>query len=96
MGVGKPEDIVEAVYYGIDMFDCVLPTRNARKSIDYSFGELNIRNAEHKTSSSQSIQIVPARYAKIIREPTFIIWIKLKRFWDQFYRVITISFTIKL
>ena len=30
MGVGKPEDIVEAVRYGIDMFDCVLPTRNAR------------------------------------------------------------------
>ena len=33
---------------------------------------------------------------KIIREPIFIIWIKLKRFWAQFYRVITISFTIKL
>ena len=97
MGVGKPEDIVEAVYYGIDMFDCVLPTRNARNGqLITSFGELNIRNAEHKTSSSQLIQIVPARYAKIIREPTFIIWIKLKRFWDQFYRVITISFTIKL
>ena len=30
MGVGKPEDIVEAVFFGIDMFDCVLPTRNAR------------------------------------------------------------------
>ena len=52
MGVGKPEDIVEAVYYGIDMFDCVLPTRNARNGqLITSFGELNIRNAEHKTSS---------------------------------------------
>jgi len=52
MGVGKPEDIVEAVYYGIDMFDCVLPTRNARNGqLITSCGELNIRNAEHKTSS---------------------------------------------
>ncbi len=52
MGVGKPEDIVEAVYYGIDMFDCVLPTRNARNGqLITSFGELNIRNAEHKNSA---------------------------------------------
>ena len=97
MGVGKPEDIVEAVYYGIDMFDCVLPTRNARNGqLITSFGELNIRNAEHKTSSEPIDPDCACKVCKIIREPTFIIWIKLKRFWDQFYRVITISFTIKL
>ena len=33
MGVGKPEDIVEAVRHGVDMFDCVMPTRNARTVI---------------------------------------------------------------
>ena len=51
MGVGRPEDIVEAVRYGIDMFDCVLPTRNARNGqLFTSEGVLNIRNAPHKMS----------------------------------------------
>ena len=51
MGVGKPEDIVEAVFYGIDMFDCVLPTRNARNGqLITSYGVLNIRNAPSKRS----------------------------------------------
>ena len=51
MGVGKPEDIVEAVFYGIDMFDCVLPTRNARNGqLITSYGVLNIRNAPSKTN----------------------------------------------
>ena len=48
--VGKPEDLVEGVFFGIEMFDCVLPTRNARNGQQFltSFGELNIRNAKHK------------------------------------------------
>ena len=51
MGVGKPEDIVEAVFYGIDMFDCVLPTRNARNGqLITSYGVLNIRNSPSKNS----------------------------------------------
>ena len=51
MGVGTPEDIVEAVRYGIDMFDCVLPTRNARNGqLFTSEGVINIRNAEYKLS----------------------------------------------
>ena len=51
MGVGTPEDIVEAVRYGIDMFDCVLPTRNARNGqLFTSEGVINIRNAEYKDS----------------------------------------------
>ncbi|MGY6214915.1 tRNA guanosine(34) transglycosylase Tgt [Methylolobus aquaticus] len=46
MGVGTPEDIVEAVGLGIDMFDCVLPTRNARNGHLFTrFGDLRIRNA---------------------------------------------------
>jgi queuine tRNA-ribosyltransferase len=49
MGVGTPLDIVEAVIRGVDMFDCVLPTRNARRgSVFTSKGILNIRNAEFK------------------------------------------------
>ena len=51
MGVGTPEDIVEAVRHGIDMFDCVLPTRNARNGqLFTSEGVINIRNAEYKNS----------------------------------------------
>jgi queuine tRNA-ribosyltransferase len=49
MGVGKPEDIVEAVSYGIDMFDCVIPTRNARTGFLYTRGGLiRIRNSRYK------------------------------------------------
>jgi queuine tRNA-ribosyltransferase len=47
MGVGTPEDLVEAVYRGVDMFDCVLPTRNGRTGgVFTSRGKLNIRNAK--------------------------------------------------
>ena len=50
MGVGKPEDIVEAVRRGIDMFDCVMPTRNARNGHMFiTSGVVQIRNAVHKT-----------------------------------------------
>ena len=49
MGVGTPEDIVEAVANGIDMFDCVLPTRNARNGwLFTSRGDVKIRNARHR------------------------------------------------
>ncbi|GGA35272.1 queuine tRNA-ribosyltransferase [Dyella nitratireducens] len=48
MGVGRPEDIVEAVRRGIDMFDCVMPTRNARNGFLFtSQGTLRIRNAKY-------------------------------------------------
>jgi len=48
MGVGQPQDIVEAVAAGIDMFDCVLPTRCGRNSLVYTFaGPLRLRNAMH-------------------------------------------------
>jgi queuine tRNA-ribosyltransferase len=47
MGVGRPEDIVEAVVRGIDMFDCVMPTRNARNAHIFTRnGVLRIRNAK--------------------------------------------------
>lgn len=53
MGVGKPEDIVESVRRGIDMFDCVMPTRNARNGhLFVSDGVVKIRNAKHKTDTA--------------------------------------------
>src|SRR5215207_10179300 len=48
MGVGTPEDLVEAVARGIDMFDCVLPTRNGRHGVAFTrFGPINLKNARH-------------------------------------------------
>lgn len=52
MGVGKPEDIVEAVRRGIDMFDCVIPTRNARTGFLYTrTGILRIRNSQYQADT---------------------------------------------
>ena len=49
MGVGTPEDLVEAVSRGIDMFDCVLPTRNARNGWLFTrSGDVKIKNARHR------------------------------------------------
>ena len=48
MGVGTPEDILEAVARGIDMFDCVIPTRNGRHGVAFTrFGPINLKNARH-------------------------------------------------
>lgn len=53
MGVGKPEDIVEAVRRGVDMFDCVMPTRNARNGHYFtSYGVVRIRNSQHRFDES--------------------------------------------
>jgi len=52
MGVGTPEDLVEGVAQGVDMFDCVMPTRNARNGTLFTrYGDLKIRNARHKTDA---------------------------------------------
>jgi len=48
MGVGTPDDLVEAVARGIDMFDCVMPTRNGRHGLAFTrFGPINLKNARH-------------------------------------------------
>jgi queuine tRNA-ribosyltransferase len=53
MGVGTPENIVEAVRRGIDMFDCVMPTRNARNGHLFTeAGDIRIRNAKHRHDQS--------------------------------------------
>jgi queuine tRNA-ribosyltransferase len=48
MGVGTPDDILEAVVRGVDMFDCVMPTRNGRHGMAFTrYGQINLRNARH-------------------------------------------------
>lgn len=52
MGVGTPEDIVNAVACGVDMFDCVMPTRNARNgSLFTSRGKINVKNARYRSDA---------------------------------------------
>ncbi|MDT7514143.1 tRNA guanosine(34) transglycosylase Tgt [Rhodoferax mekongensis] len=63
MGVGTPEDLIAGVQNGIDMFDCVMPTRNARNGTLFSrFGDLKIRNARHK-SDEQPLDVTCTCYA---------------------------------
>jgi queuine tRNA-ribosyltransferase len=53
MGVGTPEDLVESVYHGIDMFDCVMPTRSARNGLLFTNGEkVVIKNARYREDGS--------------------------------------------
>ena len=53
MGVGTPEDLVAGVGMGVDMFDCVMPTRNARNGWLFTrFGDIKIRNARHRTDTA--------------------------------------------
>jgi queuine tRNA-ribosyltransferase len=48
MGVGTPEDLLEAIRRGMDMFDCVMPTRNGRHGVAFTrHGQINLRNARH-------------------------------------------------
>ena len=67
MGVGTPVDLVESVARGIDMFDCVMPTRNARNGqLFTSTGRLNIKNAEYADDRR------PARRAvRLLHVPQF-------------------------
>ena len=53
MGVGRPEDLLEAVCRGIDLFDCVMPTRNGRNALAFtSRGKVRLRNKKHKRDDS--------------------------------------------
>jgi queuine tRNA-ribosyltransferase len=48
MGVGSPSDLIHSVARGVDMFDCVLPTRNGRHGVAFTWdGKVNLRNAKH-------------------------------------------------
>ncbi len=52
MGVGTPEDLVDGVAHGVDLFDCVMPTRNARNGHLFTrFGDLRLRNARYKADT---------------------------------------------
>ncbi|MBC7797988.1 MAG: tRNA guanosine(34) transglycosylase Tgt [Pyrinomonadaceae bacterium] len=65
MGVGTPEDLVEAVYRGVDMFDCVIPTRNGRTGQAFtSRGKVNIKNAQYSVDNEPLDENCPCSVCK--------------------------------
>ena len=68
MGVGRPEDILEAIRCGVDMFDCVMPTRNGRNASAFTDeGELKIRNAIHRSDPRPLAADLDSPYAQLSR-----------------------------
>ena len=65
MGVGTPDDLIEAVARGIDMFDCVLPTRNGRHGAAFTrFGVINLDNARHRDDPRPLDETSPCEAAR--------------------------------
>jgi queuine tRNA-ribosyltransferase len=65
MGVGTPQDLVEAVFRGVDMFDCVMPTRNGRTGSAFvTNGKLNIRNAQFASDTNPLDENCPCSVCK--------------------------------
>src|SRR5438046_10710449 len=73
MGVGTPEDLVAGVLAGIDMFDCVLPTRNARNGWLFTrYGDVKIRNARYRDEAAPLDEQCACYTCRISRAPTSI------------------------
>ena len=75
MGVGTPDDLIEAVARGIDMFDCVLPTRNGRHGAAFTrFGPINLENARHRDDprplDEESPHEAPRTYSRAYLHPS--------------------------
>ena len=84
MGVGTPSDLVEGVVRGVDMFDCVMPTRNARNGHLFTHGGVvRIRNAAIAATIARSMRPAPATPARISPGPTFITWIAAEKCWGR-------------
>ena len=68
MGVGRPQDLLEGVKRGIDMFDCVMPTRNGRNAMGFTDnGHVKMRNKVHQTDPRPIQANVPSPYAHLSR-----------------------------
>ena len=68
MGVGRPEDLIEGIRRGVDMFDCVMPTRNGRNAMAFTDeGHLKIRNAIHERDPRPVQEDVKTEYSHLSR-----------------------------
>lgn len=84
MGVGTPDDILEAVKRGVDMFDCVMPTRNGRHGVAFTrFGQVNLRNARHADDSVLWMKRAHGRRRATMRAPISTISSRRARRWER-------------
>ena len=75
MGVGTPVNILEGIERGVDMFDCVMPTRNGRNGQLFTAeGVINIRNKNGRTTSRRSTPRARRSSTRSIRRPTCTTW----------------------
>jgi queuine tRNA-ribosyltransferase len=77
MGVGTPINVLECIALGVDMFDCVMPTRNARHGVLYTWqGIINIRNErwknDHSTLDPQGTSYVDTEYSRAYLRHLFV------------------------
>ena len=98
MGVGKPEDIVEAVLRGVDMFDCVIPTRNARNAFLYTDqGVIRLRNARYKNDTTPLDEHCRCYTCQnYSRGAIYTIWLAAMKYWVRGSIPCTICTTINL
>ena len=84
MGVGTPEDMLEAVARGIDMFDCVMPTRNGRHGMAFTrFGQINLNNARHADDPRPLDEASAWPSTRDCRAPICIIWSSRAKRWAR-------------
>ena len=82
MGVGTPEDLVYGVAHGVDMFDCVMPTRNARNGWLFTrFGDLKSKTPNTNSTSVRLMKAAPATPAKTSAVPTCTIYTESAKSW---------------
>jgi queuine tRNA-ribosyltransferase len=96
MGVGTPDDMLEAIARGIDMFDCVMPTRNGRHGHVFTRrGIINLRNARHADDPRPLDEESPGVRHGIIRALTCTISSSPRRRWAQCCCLKSMWLTIK-
>jgi tRNA-guanine family transglycosylase len=84
MGVGTPEDLVEGVACGVDMFDCVMPTRNARNGHLFTrFGDLRSATPATRPTSARSTHLQLPRLHTGSAAPTCTTWTAAARCWAR-------------
>lgn len=90
MGVGTPGNIIEGVYRGVDLFDCVMPSRNARHGHLFTWdGVINIKNLKYERDESPIDRTATARSAAISPAPTSAICRRRMNCWACVWRLCT-------
>ena len=97
MGVGTPEDLVEGVAHGVDMFDCVMPTRNARNGHLFTrFGDLRHAQRRYQADARPIDEPAAATRAGASRAPTCTTWTAAARCWRRLASIHNLHYYLNL